>query len=224
MGISRQTARKWWRRYQEAGMAGLEDRSSRPRRCPSKTSPKVERRVVALRRRDQVGPARLASRVGIPASTLHRILQRHGVSRLSDLDRKGGRVDQAHRDLLPGASSSTLTSKQAKRSLPAGRWYSKNFAAELVKDAIKHTFTKPYKPQTNGRVERFKRTCSTNGPTPGLTAQRCPAPEPLTRGCTSTPITDTTPPLAAHKSRQQRQWAEQLAIRPCACRWAPTSR
>ena len=60
MRISRQTAHKWWRRYQEAGGAGLEDRSSRPRRCPTKTPPKVERRVVELRRRHQLGPARLA--------------------------------------------------------------------------------------------------------------------------------------------------------------------
>jgi transposase-like protein len=37
MRISRQTAHKWWRRYQEAGEAGLVDRSSRPRRCPTKT-------------------------------------------------------------------------------------------------------------------------------------------------------------------------------------------
>ena len=54
MRISRQTAHKWWRRYQEAGQAGLEDRSSRPRRCPTKTSAKVERQVVELRRRHQV--------------------------------------------------------------------------------------------------------------------------------------------------------------------------
>jgi transposase InsO family protein len=35
---------------------------------------------------------------------------------------------------------------------------SKDFAAVLVHDAIKHTFTKPYEPQTNGKVERFNRT------------------------------------------------------------------
>ena len=35
---------------------------------------------------------------------------------------------------------------------------SKDFAAELLNDAIKHTFTKPYKPQTNGKIERFNRT------------------------------------------------------------------
>ena len=46
MRISRQTAHKWWKRYREAGIAGLEDRSSRPRRCPTKTPAKVERVVV----------------------------------------------------------------------------------------------------------------------------------------------------------------------------------
>ena len=33
---------------------------------------------------------------------------------------------------------------------------SKAFAAEL--GPIKHRFTRPYRPQTNGKVERFKRT------------------------------------------------------------------
>ena len=60
--ISRQTAHKWWRRYQQAGHAGLVDRSSRPRRCPTKTPAKVERRVVALRRSHAgPGPARSSS-------------------------------------------------------------------------------------------------------------------------------------------------------------------
>ena len=37
MGISRKTATKWWRRFQDEGPTGLEDRSSRPRRCPHRT-------------------------------------------------------------------------------------------------------------------------------------------------------------------------------------------
>ena len=118
MRISRQTAHKWWRRYQEAGEAGLEDRSSRPRRCPNKTPPKVERRVVALRRRHQLGPARLAPRAGIPASTLHRILQRHGVSRLSDLDRQAGRVIRRIETTRPGELVHIDIKKQAR--IPKG--------------------------------------------------------------------------------------------------------
>ncbi len=232
MHISRQTAHKWWRRYQEAGVDGLADRSSRPRRCPTKTPARVERRVVALRRRHQLGPARLAPRAGLPASTLHRVLQRHGVSRLSDLDRHSGRVIRRIETTRPGELVHIDVKKQARipkgggwrihgienkntsRSRPRigyahvhsaidaysrlaysevhndetsvtniGFWRrakaffesygitiervltdngscyrSKDFAAELLKDAIKHTFTKPYKPQTNGKVERFNRT------------------------------------------------------------------
>jgi Integrase core domain/Homeodomain-like domain len=118
MRISRQTAHKWWGRYLKAGPAGLEDRSSRPRRCPTKTSPKVERRLVELRRRHQLGPARLAPRAGVSASTLHRVLQRHGVSRLSDPDRQGGRIIRRIETSRPGELVHMDVKKQAK--IPKG--------------------------------------------------------------------------------------------------------
>src|SRR5437016_13591610 len=35
MGVSRKTADKWWRRWLAEGDSGLEDRSSRPYRCPA---------------------------------------------------------------------------------------------------------------------------------------------------------------------------------------------
>jgi transposase InsO family protein len=116
--ISRQTAHKWWRRYQEAGNAGLIDRSSRPRRCPAKTSAKVERRVVELRRRHQVSAARLSQRAGVPASTLHQIWARHGVSRLSDLERRSGRVIRRIETTRPGELVHVDVKKQAK--IPPG--------------------------------------------------------------------------------------------------------
>ena len=69
MRISRQTAHKWWRRYEVAGLA-LEDRSSRPRRCRPRLRPRSSGGwwlcVVV-----QKGAARLADRAGVPASTLH---------------------------------------------------------------------------------------------------------------------------------------------------------
>jgi len=114
MRVSRQTAHKWWRRYEEAGRAGLEDRSSRPRRCPTKTPEKVERRLVELRRRHQMGPARLAARAGVPASTLHRVWTRHGVSRLSDLERRSGRVVRRIETSHPGELVHIDIKKQAK--------------------------------------------------------------------------------------------------------------
>jgi transposase InsO family protein len=92
MNISRQCAHKWWRRFQDEGTAGLRDRSSRPVSCPHQTPARVERRIVALRQSRRLGPARLAGIVGVPASTVHRVLVRHGVNRLRWMDRPTGRV------------------------------------------------------------------------------------------------------------------------------------
>jgi transposase InsO family protein len=92
MNISRQCAHKWWRRYRDEGIDGLRDRSSRPLSCPHQTPARVERRIVALRQSRKLGPARLAGIVGVPASTVHRVLVRHGVNRLRWMDRPTGRV------------------------------------------------------------------------------------------------------------------------------------
>src|SRR5256714_10197681 len=50
LGISRQCAYRWVRRYAAGGLAGLADRSSRPRRMPRRTAPAVEAQLVAARR------------------------------------------------------------------------------------------------------------------------------------------------------------------------------
>ena len=48
IGISRARAYVWWRRYQAEGVAGLEDRSSRPATSLTRTKASRERRIVAL--------------------------------------------------------------------------------------------------------------------------------------------------------------------------------
>ena len=87
MGISRDRAYVWWRRYQAEGVVGLVDRSSRPRRCPTRTKASRERRILWLRTNRGYGPARIAAIVRMPASTVHQVLVRHGLSRLDCLDR-----------------------------------------------------------------------------------------------------------------------------------------
>ena len=52
-GVSVRTAYKWLRRFREEGLAGLQDRSSRPHRSPSATPPAVVEQVVVLRRQRQ---------------------------------------------------------------------------------------------------------------------------------------------------------------------------
>jgi transposase InsO family protein len=86
MGVSRQCAYKWAARYRAEGEAGMGDRSSRPHRRPARTPPKVERRVLAARRKLRAGRDVIAARTQVPARTVTRILTRHRIPRLADCD------------------------------------------------------------------------------------------------------------------------------------------
>ncbi|MER6523511.1 leucine zipper domain-containing protein, partial [Streptomyces sp. NPDC001553] len=102
MGISRATAHKWMRRWRAEGEAGLHDRSSRPRTTPHRTPADVEERVCDLRRARKLGPARIGPVLGLPASTVHRILTRHGMHRLAFMDRPTGTVIRRYERDHPG--------------------------------------------------------------------------------------------------------------------------
>jgi transposase InsO family protein len=88
--ISRPTGYRWWGRYQQGGVAGMAERSRRPRQSPGQTSGAIEQRVVALRRqRPDWGARKLqyllaAEQVRLPISTIHRILLRHDLVREAD--------------------------------------------------------------------------------------------------------------------------------------------
>jgi hypothetical protein len=92
MGVSRPTATKWWQRFLAFGVAGLQDRSSRPKRSPRLVSRRVEAKIERLRRREKLGPVRIGYRLGMPASTVYRVLRRLCLHRLAWLDRPTGRV------------------------------------------------------------------------------------------------------------------------------------
>jgi transposase InsO family protein len=121
MGVSRKTADKWWRRWLAEGEAGLEDRSSRPHRCPHQTSAAREARIVRLRQRRKLGPARISSIVGIPASTVHRVLCRHGLNRIAWMDRPTGQVIRRIHTDRPGELVH-VDVKKLGRIPPGGGW------------------------------------------------------------------------------------------------------
>jgi hypothetical protein len=66
IGVSRTTADRWWARYQQLGEAGLVDRPSIPAHSPRRTAARLEQRILRLRRRERLGPARIAARLGLP--------------------------------------------------------------------------------------------------------------------------------------------------------------
>jgi transposase InsO family protein len=92
LGISRQTAYKWWGRWRREGDVGLRDRSSWPRSFPTRTSRQLERRVEVLRRQRKLGPARIAGILDMSPSTVHQVLCRQGLNRLDWMDRPSGTV------------------------------------------------------------------------------------------------------------------------------------
>ena len=97
LGISRATVHKWLRRHQEEGLAGLVDRPCRPRRSPNRTPAAVEAHVLQLRARSHRGAVFIAGQLGLVASTVGRVLRRHGVPRLSTIDAvTGGPVRRRH--------------------------------------------------------------------------------------------------------------------------------
>ncbi|GAA3914559.1 hypothetical protein GCM10023084_77750 [Streptomyces lacrimifluminis] len=228
--VSVTTAARWAGRYRRLGEAGMADRSSRPHHSPRRTPTRTERRIIKVRVLRRWGPARIAYLLGLNPATVHRVLTRYCLSRLSHLDRATGRAvrryehpapgDLVHVDIkklgnIPDGGGHKVLGRQAGRKNRANAGvsylhnavddhsrlaYSEILADEkketatafwqrahsyfascgitvrrvltdngscyksfLWRDAltaagITHKRTRPYRPQTNGKVERFNRT------------------------------------------------------------------
>jgi transposase InsO family protein len=219
-GVSIRTSYKWLRRYREEGPGGLEDRSSAPHRIRCTSAARV-RRIVALRRKRRTG-WQIANRLGLALSTVHAVLRREGLARLSALDPKpeirryererpgellhldtkplacirrvghrihGDRslrvegagweyahvaIDDASRlayvEVLPDQRGDTARAFFerahrwfARRQIDIERvltdngscYISRSFRQALKRHDIRHLRTRAYRPQTNGKAERF---------------------------------------------------------------------
>ena len=79
--VSRRWYYRWLPRWQAQGRAGLNDRSSRPHRSPQRLSLAQEEAIVVLRQETARGADFLAALLGLPASTVHRVIRRQGLLR-----------------------------------------------------------------------------------------------------------------------------------------------
>jgi transposase InsO family protein len=107
-GISRPTLRKWARRYEAAGEAGLKARSRRPLRSPqAKVGPTEEEMILSLRRERRLGVKRLRNELGrlhglsLSPSTIHKVLVRHELSALPTR-RRGRHKPKRYSRPVPG--------------------------------------------------------------------------------------------------------------------------
>ncbi|WP_175010059.1 IS481 family transposase [Cellulosimicrobium sp. TH-20] len=243
--VAPRTAKKWADRYRGEGAAGMGDRSSRPRTCPTKTGPDLVRQIVRLRWRHRLGPVQIADPLGMQASTVHAVLVRCRINRLSHIDQVAGEPLRRYEHPHPGAlihvdvtkfgnipdgggheflsrqqsranaiATAKRTGERGKRHQPvigtafthtviddhsrvtyaeihadekaataicvlqrAGAWFAaRGVTVERVLSDngsayrsyawshaytelnIAHKRTRPYRPQTNGKIERFHRT------------------------------------------------------------------
>jgi transposase InsO family protein len=85
MGVSLTTLKKWLRRYRSEGAAGLQDRSSRPHRCPRRLDPTTATRIVLLRRSRRTGRY-ICRQLKVSAASVSRVLRRAHLSRWRDLE------------------------------------------------------------------------------------------------------------------------------------------
>jgi transposase InsO family protein len=241
--VSVATAKRWADRYRVDGQAGMTDRSSRPHHCPHRIPTRTERRIIKVRVLRRWGPARIAFFLQLVPSTVHRVLTRYGLARLTHLDRAtalpirryeratpgelvhvdikklgnipdggghravGRQAGQRHRTRTPGKTldsngnshvgysylhnavddhsrlAYTEILPDEKKETAAAFWqraqlfFTTNgitvervltdngacYKSHLWRDTltaagITHKRTRPYRPQTNGKVERFNRT------------------------------------------------------------------
>ncbi len=81
-GASRAAVYRWWARFQSGGWDALRDRRSTPRSHPRRLPPEAEAEILTVRERSGSGPQVIAVIVGRAASTVGKVLRRHGKSRL----------------------------------------------------------------------------------------------------------------------------------------------
>jgi transposase InsO family protein len=233
-GISERSARKWLARWRAEGETGLLDRSSAPRRVPSRLPADRLDAIEALRRL-RMTAAEIAEVLGMALSTVSRWLARIGLGKRSRLEppeppnryerkrpgelihvdvKKLGRISRrgaGHRVLGPGRRQSQIktthgrgvtgwefvhvcvddatrlayvevlpdekgrtaaaflrraTTWLASMGVEVERVLSDNgacyrsgvHAAACAELGIRHLFTRPYRPRTNGKAERFIQT------------------------------------------------------------------
>ena len=84
-GVCPRTAGKWLARYKAEGAAGLQDRSSRPKKLRKPTPARTVNRIIALRRQRWTGK-HIARETGVSPATVSRVLKRASLSRLKDLE------------------------------------------------------------------------------------------------------------------------------------------
>ena len=80
-GIARPVRSRWWARYQQSDLAGLQPLSRRPQHSPTRLGEAAEQEILRWRRQGW-GAARIAHQLDLGQGTVQRVLERAGENRL----------------------------------------------------------------------------------------------------------------------------------------------
>jgi transposase InsO family protein len=101
--VSWPTAKRWAERYRQLGPDGMGDASSRPHHSPNRVPQPVVRKIVHQRWKHRLGPVQIADRVGLAPSTVHKVLVRCRLNRLTHVDRATGEPIRRYEHEHPGS-------------------------------------------------------------------------------------------------------------------------
>jgi transposase InsO family protein len=181
VGVCPRTVKKWVDRFKAEGLAGLQDRSSRPEHLRQPTPQATVDRIEVLRRQRRTGKA-IAAETGVSPATVSRVLKRLGLNKLSALepaqpprryqrDRPGelihidikklGRFDRiGHR--ITGRQTGIATSR-------ASGW---EFVHVCIDDASRIAFSKVMKSQRKACAVTFLKAAVAYYASLGITVER----------------------------------------------------
>jgi hypothetical protein len=134
--VAARTAKKWADRYRAQGACGMLDRSSRPHRSPTKTTPSTVRCIVKLRWRKRLGPVQIAGQLDMAASTVHAVLTRCWINRLSHIDRITGEPLRRYEHRAPMRPA--LLAAAGRRWYRPDRWRNEQAWRRWGFDALNH--------------------------------------------------------------------------------------
>jgi transposase len=151
------------KRYQGEGERGLLDRSSRPQRSPRQVAEQLVRRIEQLRRRRLTG-LEIAAELKLAVSTVSLWLRRLGLGRLKNLEPKP--VVVRYEKKRPGELVHLDTKKLGRIQGIGHRIHGDRrtrvrgigFRRAVAAHGARQIYTRPYRPQTNGKAERFIQT------------------------------------------------------------------
>jgi transposase InsO family protein len=162
-GVSARTAGKWVARWRAEGQAGLVDRSSEPKTVANRTACERIEAIAALRRL-RMSSAEIAECLGMARSTVSGILCHVCVDDATRLAYVQVLADEKAMSAVGFLKRAVAfyrahgVTVQRLMTDNGGAYLSTVHAIACRALKIKHLRTRPYRPRTHGKAERFIRT------------------------------------------------------------------